>query len=147
MSVTSPLAGTKGRDAMLPGHNQLRFDAEYLRSLPKCRWLCSRTVGLINSALNLSQQSGPPPGGAEKPGLARSQEPDIAMRPENAPMPNVAETDAKLTTDTAEAGKRGNLKAADLPLDFLLGVMRDPEVIPRQPEVRRLNASRPAVPA
>jgi hypothetical protein len=78
------------------------------------------------------------PGGAEKPGLPRSQEPDIATRPENAPMPNVAETDAKLTTDTAEAGKRGNLKAADLPLDFLLGVMRDPEVIPRQ----RVRAAR-----
>jgi uncharacterized protein YnzC (UPF0291/DUF896 family) len=72
------------------------------------------------------------PGGAEKPALPRSQEPDIATRPENAPMPKVAETDARLTIGTAEAGKRGNLKAADLPLDFLLGVMHDPEVMPRQ---------------
>jgi hypothetical protein len=71
-------------------------------------------------------------GGAEKPALPRSQEPDIATRPENAPMPKVAETDARLTIGTAEAGKRGNLKAADLPLDFLLGVMHDPEVMPRQ---------------
>jgi hypothetical protein len=71
------------------------------------------------------------PGGAEKPGLPRSQESDIATRPETAPMPKVAETDARLTTDTAEAGKRGNLKAADLPLDFVLGAMHDPEAIPR----------------
>jgi hypothetical protein len=71
------------------------------------------------------------PDGAENPGLPGSQESDIATRPENAPMPNVAETDARLTTDTAEAGKRGNLRATDLPLDFLLGVMHDPEAIPR----------------
>jgi hypothetical protein len=78
------------------------------------------------------------PGGAEKPGLPRSQESDIATGPENAPMPNVAEMDARLTTGTAEASKRGNLKAADLPLDFLLGVMHDPEVMPRQ----RVRAAR-----
>jgi hypothetical protein len=53
-------------------------------------------------------------------------------------MPNVAETDARLTTDTAEAGKRGNLRATDLPLDFLLGVMHDPEAIPRH----RVRAAR-----
>jgi hypothetical protein len=72
------------------------------------------------------------PSEAETPDPPRSQESEIATGPENGPVPKVAETDAKLTTGTAEAGKRGNLKATDLPLDFLLGVMHDPEAIPRQ---------------
>src|SRR5262249_13689227 len=63
------------------------------------------------------------PGEAEKLSLAGGHEAEIAKGPENISMLKAAEREATLISGMSAAGKGGDFKASDLPLDFLLGVM------------------------